>query len=130
MGSRSLVRSFFGIVCLFAAHGGVTSDGLGHIETEDLVSALCFPILVHIFPIFLVRILLRFGPRRARGEIKCVRVRRPAERMHFLFALCDRKRLTAIGRNQIELRGSTVLGIAAGIVILRGGYFSFGKKRD
>ena len=81
---------------------------IGHAHAEDHVSALGGTILIHVLPFFLVRIFLGFGPRYARSEIERARIGRPGEGVDLLFSLGHRECLSAVARDQVELRGFVV----------------------
>src|SRR4029077_14852841 len=118
IGSLVIVRVSF----RFAACCGVARDGVSNLKAEDRVSTFGITVLRDVFPVFLVSIFLRFGPRRTSDEIKRAGIRGPGKGVDFLFSFRDRKSFATIRRDQIELGGIILLG---GVFFLAIGRFTF-----
>ena len=70
-------------------------DRVGDRNTEYLVSPFRSTVLADVFPVFLVRVLLSFSPRRTSGKVEDAGISGPGECMNFLIALSHGKRFSA-----------------------------------
>ena len=77
---------FFRVGDLFRTERGVACQGFVESDAENHVAALVAAVTDHVFPIFLVIVVLLLGPGLAGREIDCLRVARPGKGVDFVFA--------------------------------------------
>ncbi len=123
---------FFGIGEFARAERCVVRDGCVEIEAVDYVAALVGAVADDVLPIFLVVVTLLFGPWLARCEVDGLRIGRPGEGMDLFVAGGDGKGFSAIGGDEVDLRG--VFFVVVFVVIAGGrfawGEFAFGEEGD
>src|SRR5579863_6840173 len=94
--------------------GRVAVDRACQVESIDCVSTLGGSILHHIFPFFLVGVLLLLVPGIAGGEIDGARVSGPRKIVDVFFSPSDWESLATAGRNQVDLAGVAAFFFALG----------------
>ena len=105
-------------------------EGGREIQGKDGIAAFSGAVLDYIFPLFLVVVLLRLGPRIPRGEIERLRIGGPGEGVNLFLSLGYCEGLSSAGGNQVDLADAFVFLIAVRIVALLRGCLALGQKCD